>query len=104
MNHSKEPWYLDYDIADEEGFYEEPWFTNSICDAEGRIIADGLSKEDAERIVLCVNMCAGITNEVLMNGLKKQIDNGLIEPIFTGAVDEDGMEHWINKEGKIERR
>lgn len=74
MNHTKEPWYGEYNISDEEGPLDEPEFSGEILadfDDCGitPVICHGVSEVNAKRIVACVNACAGITNEALEKGL-----------------------------------
>lgn len=65
MNHTKEPWHVEYDDA---GYI-------TINDDTGYIMLfmkdDELemTASNAKRIVACVNACAGITNEALEAGV-----------------------------------
>ena len=74
MKHTKEPWYGEYNIADEEGPLDEPEFSGEILadfDDCGitPVICHGVSEVNANRIVACVNACKGLTNEVLDKGI-----------------------------------
>jgi hypothetical protein len=83
MNHSPEPWTTD---SFESGGY--------IADADGNPVAyqddyEQLTREDAERIVACVNFCRGIPTDVLLR---------------RGNHDEYRVEHlpcWGLKELKV---
>ena len=79
MNHTKEPWYEEYNICDEEGPLDEPVFSGEIlaspddCGITQTICYGVLSEENAQRIVDCVNACAGITSEALQAGYIKHL-------------------------------
>ncbi len=62
MKHTKEPW----------NTWEPLYPRVVISKSEREDIARVTYIEDAQRIVACVNACAGITNEVLEAGIIKK--------------------------------
>ena len=64
MNHTKEPWEVIavddmYEIHSKTAGHEVVWSIDSIA--------------NAQRIALCVNACAGITNEALEAGVVRNV-------------------------------
>lgn len=85
MKHTKEPW-----------TYNER--TDRLIDAHGNNIAvmfysvsDDETLANAQRIVACVNACAGITNEAL--------DAGIVDDLVTEAM-RSGM-YWYKDDIEI---
>lgn len=78
MNHTKEPWYEEYYICDEEGPLDEPEFSGEILASPDDcgitpVVCYGVSEANAQRIVDCVNACANITSEALQAGYIKHL-------------------------------
>lgn len=80
MKHTKEPWKIASDLP-VYGIYSESEDRHIVQTInQNNYKTHGKSKEntgiqnyiDAERIVSCVNACAGITNEALENGVIKE--------------------------------
>lgn len=62
MKHTQEPWQIDQ--QEDNGLYVIVDFTgDEIGNYDGEY-----SKEDAQRIVYCINACEGLTNEQLESG------------------------------------
>ena len=67
MTHTKEPWSLASEGA--STIRNEDWdFIASTCKPSWNYICDE-ALANANRIILCVNACAGITNEALEKGI-----------------------------------
>ena len=88
MKHTKEPWVAEKTLQGRD---------SSISNSRGKTIAiayqnnniDGDDLANAKRIALCVNECAGITNEALEAGI---IEKALVA--YFGSYDK-GMT-WNN--------
>lgn len=78
MSHTKEPW-----AAYQDGKREMNNISHFIKSIAGDMVVYGhLSKEDARRIVACVNACAGIPDDMIrqvvsfgMNGHSAAVEN-----------------------------
>ena len=84
MNHTKEPWYMHKSN------------TGIIYGNDSVSIAAGHNHYIAQRIVKCVNACAGITNEALEKGLIKCAVENLAQnlPYDDGNFYFDDMKVW----------
>ena len=70
--HTKEPWKVT--VADHNGQYGV-WITDG-----SRCIAEGLSLQDASRIIACVNACAGMADPVAeIEALRGRAENAEAE-------------------------
>ena len=79
MNHTKEPW------------YKHKGNTGIIYGNDGISIAAGHNNDIADRIVACVNACAGITNEALDAG----VVGGCIEIVKRQTPEpDDKIRRW----------
>jgi hypothetical protein len=75
MNHTKEPWYVDR-FTDTEIFSESKGF---VAGTDGLHVGKKQAEANADRIVACVNACAGITNEALEAGfIQECVDWGKV--------------------------
>ena len=79
MNHTKEPW----------DTWENLYPRVIISTSEREDIARVTYIEDAQRIVACVNACAGITNEALEAGVVEWGVN-MANDITSGDIWKDG--------------
>lgn len=101
MKHTKEPWRVVSDVP-VMAIYSEPEDyrvvqtvnqNNFNTYGKSRVDVGIYKQEDAERIVACVNACAGITNEVLEAGIVK----GCIEIIQNQTPrPDDGIWRWMS--------
>lgn len=103
MKHTKEPWKaidrrdLRFNVIGWAIWQDlERPFSNSKIGDRIAITPDGSTVENeanAKRIALCVNACAGITNEALEEGIVK----GCIEIIQSQTQKpDDGVWRWMN--------
>ena len=100
MNHTKEPWYEEYNICDEEGPLDEPMFSGEILASPDDfgitpVVCYGISESNAKRIVDCVNACAGITSEALQAGYIKHL-------VEWDKVNHDCLDKVDSKETQFE--
>lgn len=94
MNHSSEPWRKglrsDSIVCDDMRIALTPDVRNYYG---GNLVCESLDEEDRERIIACVNACAGITTEKLAG---KSIAEYVSEEAFlSGMTIEDGVDIGI---------
>lgn len=111
MTHSQEPWISEGLPSALKGIARfEGMIGNDPCGFSGELnhIGNTLKKEDADRIVACVNACAGIPTEDLprfANAWKRAQELGELfqipteEEILSGGEQflRDIVESWRNK-------
>jgi hypothetical protein len=79
-NHSPEPWTVQ-ERDEGEGWYEIDHACNGGLDCR-------LSKEDAERIVACVNACVGLSDALVKAGPLKPLIRALEDTPAHRLMDE----------------
>lgn len=110
MTHTPEPWLArPHGIAIEGKPFEmapckEPWRGQPSCAFDhcrrnneclewkfwqGQMVGESMSAEDAQRAVLCVNACKGITNEALGEGVVRHTVEALRDTYFYLCEQDD---------------
>lgn len=110
MKHTSEPWHIVEHNWEETGIYPEIGSRLAVCEIDGAVTEDtqehyeAIHVANAQRIVACVNACAGMTNEELDDfsdgSLKFWIDDSddIMKSVCVALLDVDYLgrcEHGI---------